>query len=132
MEGQNHLHHKHTNSCICQENRIALMLEAEVSFSQVQLKELLLLWSLSKNISLHSAHSGLLLLLFTLLCSCFSKCQKLTRTFIVLSFYLHLNTQSNTTGSTSLGLNHILVYVFSNSSRKHRYQNDAMAQTQLL
>lgn len=44
----------------------------------------LILSNLSKNISLHSAHSGPLCLLFPLLCS-FSKCWIFTWTFIVLS-----------------------------------------------
>ena len=44
-----------------------------------------------------------------------------------------MNTQSNATGSTSQGLNHVLAYViFSKSSRKHWYQNDLMAETQML
>lgn len=46
------LYHKYLNSCICQENRIAFVLQSEVSFSQVQSNESVLLWSLSrKNIS---------------------------------------------------------------------------------
>lgn len=58
VEGQNHLlYHKNPNSCICQERRTAFVSQAEVSFSPVQSNEQLLLWSLSKNISLHSAHS---------------------------------------------------------------------------
>lgn len=74
VEGQNHLLcYKHPNSCICQEKRIAFVSQAEFSFSPVQSNEQLLLWSLSKNISLHSAHSGLLCLLFPLFCS-LSKC----------------------------------------------------------
>lgn len=50
-----------------------------------------------------------------------------------LLFYLYSKTQSNTTGNTSQGLNHVFAYaIFSNSSRILWYQNDPMAETQIL
>lgn len=79
------LYHKYLNSCICQENRIAFILQSESHSLKYNQMNRCCFGACLENISLHSAYSGLWFLLFSLLCSCSSKCWNLTWTFIVLS-----------------------------------------------